>query len=83
MVHIGKTKTTKIRCIPEIALKAPNSSGGYYFMNIFIRKRIHRYNWKEFPITEVVIEQVERFSGYEGEPIMGDGYALFQWDPYI
>ena len=38
MVHIGKTNTTKIICVLEISLKAPNYSGGYYFMNIFTGK---------------------------------------------
>ena len=35
MVHIGTTNTMKIRYVPNIALKASNDSGGYYFMNIF------------------------------------------------
>ena len=45
MVHIGITNTSKIRCVPEIELKAPNYSGGYYFMNIFIGKQMYSYNW--------------------------------------
>ena len=35
MVHIGTTNTIKIRCVPEIALKASNNSTGHSFMNIF------------------------------------------------
>ena len=46
MVQIGTTNTMKIRCVPDIALKASNGYGGYYFMNIFDRKIMHRYNWK-------------------------------------
>ena len=46
MVNIGTTSTIQRRYVTEIALKAPNNYGGCYFMNIFTRKLVHRYNWK-------------------------------------
>ena len=50
----------KSRCVPEIALKASNDSGGYYFMNIFTGKRMHSYNWKYDVNGEELIEYDER-----------------------
>ena len=35
------------------------------------------------PITEEIIEKVEKFSGDEVRPIIGDGYPLFEWDTVI
>ena len=35
------------------------------------------------PITEEIIEQVDKLAGYEGRPIMGDGYPLFEWNSGI
>ena len=35
------------------------------------------------PIIKVIIEQVEKLSGYEGRPMMGYGYQLIEWDPDI
>ena len=52
-------------------------------MNIFKGKKIHSYNWKQFPITEELIKQVDKLYGDEGWPIMGDGYPLFEWSPGI
>ena len=65
MVKSSTTNTMKIRCVPDIALKVSKNYGGYYFKNIFIGKQMHIYNWKEYPISEEVIEQVEQFSGDE------------------
>ena len=52
-------------------------------MNIFTGKRIHIYNRKELPITEKIIEKVEKLAGDEGREIMGHGHPLFEWDPGI
>ena len=46
MVHIGTANTMKIICVPDILLKSSNNYGGYYYMSIFTRKRIHSYNCK-------------------------------------
>ena len=46
MGYIGTTNKMKRICVPEIALKASNNSGGYYFMNTFTGKLMHSYNWK-------------------------------------
>ena len=52
MVHNGTTNTMKSRCVPDIALKPSRDYGGYYFMNIFTRKKMYSYNRKELSITE-------------------------------
>ena len=83
MSHIGTTNRMKIRRVPEITLKASNDSSGYYFMNIFTRKKIHSCNWKKLPATEKIIEQVGKLAGDERRPIMGDGCLLFKWAPGI
>ena len=72
LVQIGTTNTMQIRCVPAISLKVSNDSGGYYFMNIFTGKLMHSYNRKELSTTEEIIEQVDKLSGYERRPIMGD-----------
>ena len=38
IVHVGTTNTMKIRCVPDISLKASNDYGGFYSINIFTRK---------------------------------------------
>ena len=52
-------------------------------MNIFAVKLMHSYIWKYFPITEEIIEQVDKLSRDERRPTMGYGYPLFDWDPGI
>ena len=47
-------------------------------MNTFTKKIIQSYNRKEFPITEELIEQVEKLAGDEGRKIMGYGYHFFE-----
>ena len=37
---------------------------------------MHRYNWKELPIPEEVIEQVGQLYGDQRGPIMGYGYPF-------
>ena len=44
---------------------------------------MHSYNWKEFPITEEVIEQDQKLGGDEVWTIMGYGYPFFGWYPGI
>ena len=82
-VHIGTTNKMKTRCVPEIAFKTSNDSGGYYFMNTFTGKRMHRYNRKELSILQEIIEQVEKLAGNQGWKIMGYGYPFFEWTPGI
>ena len=55
MVHIVTTNIMKSICVLEMALKASNDYGEYYFMNIFTWKQMNSYNWKEFTITEELI----------------------------
>ena len=56
---------------PGNCIKTSNDSSEYYFMNIFTGKRMHSYNFKEFPTTEEIIEQVEKLYGEKVWPIMG------------
>ena len=52
MVHIGTTNTMKSICVPVITLKASDYSGGYYFTDIFTRKKCIAIIGKNFPIKE-------------------------------
>ena len=70
MVNISTTNTTKIRCVPDTVLKASINQVGYYSMNAFTRKQMHIYNWGKIPITEEIIEQVEKLAGDEVRSIM-------------
>ena len=76
MVHINRMKIKNCRVVPEISLKASNNSGGYYFYEYIYGGKMHRYNWKELPIPEEVIEQVGQLYGDQGGPIMGYGYPF-------
>jgi hypothetical protein len=55
-VYTGTTNTMKSRSVPGIALGPSNESGGYFFMSLYTRKRLHSYHWKELPIDQDVID---------------------------
>ena len=52
MVYVGTINTKKIRSIPEIALKASNVTGGFYFMSLYDVNRMHIYIWGELMIYQ-------------------------------
>ena len=82
-VYESTTNTTKARSIGAIALKPSNERGGYYFMSLSTGKRLHCYQWKELPVTDYVIDRVEDLAAQENQPIMTNGYPIFEWTPGV
>ena len=50
-------------------------------MNIYTGKRINSYEWKELPIDDDVITQVELLAKNENAKHMTDAYPMFEWAP--
>ena len=51
----GVTNTNKARCLGAIALyQSGNEQGGWMFMSLSSRKRIHCYKWEVLPVGEDV-----------------------------
>ena len=59
MVYTGPTKKLKIRTTPSIVLGESNEYGGHFFMLLYTRKDIHRYDWVELTIDNEVVKRVE------------------------
>ena len=79
----GTTNTTRSRSIGAIALKPSNERDGHYFMSLSTGKRIHCYQWTELPITDFVVDRVEQLAALEKQPIMTNGYPIFEWTPGV
>ena len=43
--------------------------------------QLYSYQWKGLPITETVINRVEKTAPSEEEPEMIDGYPNLEWSP--
>ena len=82
-VYDSTTNTTKSRSIGAVALKPSNKRGSYYFMSLSTGKRIHCYQWTELPIPDYVIDRVEEMAARENQPIMTNGYPIFEWQPGV
>jgi KUP system potassium uptake protein len=82
-VYESTTNTTKARSIGAIALKPSNERGGYYFMSLSTGKRLHCYQWTELPVPDYVIDRVEDMAAQEDQPIMTNGYPIFEWSPGV
>ena len=54
----GTSNNMKERGAPEIALKASNGVGGFYFMSLYTGKKIYSYIWNEVPITDSTIKRI-------------------------
>jgi len=65
MVFVGSNNTMSRRSVPAIALNESNEHGGHYFMNLYSGKRIHSYEWREIPIDDETIAQVENIAKNE------------------
>jgi hypothetical protein len=81
MVFVGSDNTMSSRGIPALALNQSNEHGGHYFMSLYTGKRLHSYDWKELPIDDDVINQVEQLAQREKAKRITDKYPLFEWAP--
>ena len=82
LAHIETTNTIKARSIPAIALY-PGDNGDYYFMSLWSGRRIHTKIWEELPIDDEAIELVHKLAQEQEQPVMRDGYPLFEWSPGV
>ena len=71
------------RGIPAIALRESNDAGGYYFMSLETGERLHCHIWTEEPIDDYIINRVDELDVAEDQPIMTNGYPIFEWAPGI
>ena len=82
-VYIGTTNSTKQRTVGEIALIPENERGGYYFMSLSTRKKLHDFILTEIPIYDQVISRVNNLATKEKNTQMTKGYPIFEWIPGI
>ena len=76
-----KSNTLVAQSVTAIALRRSNESGGFYFMNLYTWKRINAYQWHVLPLHDEIIERVEAMGEEEGQPLMQDGFPIFEWKP--
>ena len=74
-------ETRKKRSVPEIALKASNEEGGYFFMSLYTGKRLHSYIWEEIPIHQDTIDRVDQLAREEKKPVLDNNQPLFELLP--
>ena len=78
IVFLKITHTMKHRSVPGIALEYSNNHGVHYFMSLYMGKRINSNQWKELPITEEVIERVGELGKLQDQPVMVDGFPVYE-----
>ena len=83
IVYRGTKNNMTGRGIPAIALKESNNAGGYYFMSLETGEKLHCHRWSEEPIDDYIINRVEELAEAEDQPVMPDGYPIFEWAPGI
>ena len=50
-------------------------------MSLSTGRHIHEYQWKEIPIDDYVLDHVEESAEEEDQPVMTNGYPIFEWIP--
>eukprot|EP00559_Dactyliosolen_fragilissimus_P009386 CAMPEP_0184859912 /NCGR_PEP_ID=MMETSP0580-20130426/4875_1 /TAXON_ID=1118495 /ORGANISM="Dactyliosolen fragilissimus" /LENGTH=203 /DNA_ID=CAMNT_0027356793 /DNA_START=1055 /DNA_END=1666 /DNA_ORIENTATION=+ len=61
-----------------IALRTSNDAGDYFFMNLYMGRKVHSNQFHRLLITDDVINRVQNMAKEEGQPIMTDG-PLFEY----
>ena len=80
-VYAGTDNTNRERRVSAICLHPSNNQGGYYFMSIETRKRIHGYNFTQLAMTEHIIDRVHSLTDNENAPALDDdGCPTFEWE---
>ena len=52
-------------------------------MSLLTGKQLHAYNWTELPIDDYVIDRVEVLAKDENQPVMTNGYPIFERAPGV
>lgn len=52
-------------------------------MSLWSGRKIHTKIWDELPIDKEAIEQVHKLAQEQNQPIMRDGYPVFEWRPGV
>ena len=58
-IYDGIDNTMKSRTVGEIALRASNEHGSYYFMSLRTDRRLNSSQWTELYITNEIIDRVK------------------------
>ena len=66
------------RSAPAIALQQSKEFGGYCFFSLDTHKVFYSKQWVIQPIPDNVIEEIENFADEQHQPIMSDGYPIFE-----
>jgi hypothetical protein len=48
-------------------------------MSLETGKRVPAYHWEELPIPQHVIDRVNELVEREKQPVMNNGYPIFEW----
>ena len=82
LAHIGTTNTMKATSVPAIALYS-GANGTSFFISHWSGRKIHTKIWDDLPIDDEAIEQVYKLAQEQDQPIMRDGYPVFEWFPGV
>ena len=80
-VFDSSDNTTNKHSVGAIALKLSNNQGSYFFKSWDTGRRIHSYQWTEFPVTTQVIERVHNMARKQKQPRLVDKTPKFEWRP--
>jgi hypothetical protein len=78
------TNTTKTRMTGAIAPNPTgNIQGDYYFMSLTTGERLHCHKWTKLPMSQSVIDTVERMAEAQGQPSVVGGLLKYEWSPKV
>ena len=83
IVFAGTSNTMHQRGERAIALKETSRGGHYRFMSLDTGRVIHSYDWRELPINDFVINRVHDLALQEGQPLLVDGFPIFEYAPGV
>ena len=81
MAFLKSDNTNEEHSTPAIALCPSNEHGGHHFMNIATGAKIHAFYWKELPISDEMVEAVNKIGRDQGIPSFNDKILRFSWKP--
>ena len=78
------TNTTKARTTGAITLShTGNTQGDYFFMSLVTGCRLSRHSWTSLPMSQGVVDLVEKIATEERQPIIHGGALIFELEPNV
>ena len=74
----GKTITNTNESISVGAIDlypSGNTQRRLLFMSLLMEKKIHRHNWRAFPVGQDTVERINTISIEQGRPLIGENFC--------